>query len=464
MVETRTGKKVLLLNPPGDKLYIRDYYCSFSSKAKYYWPPQDLIGLSGIVNEGFEVKVLDAIVHKLSPEECFRHILERDYRAVIFSTGTATLSQDFALMEKIKKARPGIKIVASAGILKFFGKEWLEKYSFLDAMILDFAEKDVLSYLRENGPGPLKGMIYRQGEDIIIGEGKLPLLFSLPLPRHELFDFKKYRIPTAKNFPFTVVVASLGCPHRCSFCTAGAFGYRLREVDNVIEELEYLAKLGVKEILFQDPTFTLGTKRVVELCQKMISHNLKFTWSCNADIKTMKEEKIYWMKKAGCHTVSVGIESGSDEMLRKYSKMITIEEIHRGIDLLNKYRIRILGYFIIGLPGETRDSVQATIDLAKRLKMDFASFAIATPDIGTRLRQEAIEKGYIPEGFCDFDSTAFPVLETSLLSKEEIWNLRKRAVRAFYLRPNYLFRKFLKLRNFRDLRLALENAFSLFRQ
>ncbi len=457
-------ESVLLLNPPGDKLYIRDYYCSFSSKADYYWPPQDLIGLSGIIGLGFRVQVLDAIINKVPERMCLERILREDYKAVIFTTGTATIKKDLAFAEKIKKEKKDIKIIASAAIMKFLGQKLLEDYDFIDCVSYDFTEKDILSFLRDECGAPLRGLIYRLEDKLIEDKGKAPIEFEIPIPRHELFDFQKYRIPLAKKFPFTVVVTSLGCPYHCGFCTAGAFGYRVRKVDNVIEELDYLHKLGIREILFQDPTLTVNTKRVVELCQKMVNHNFHFTWSSNAEIKSLNEEIVSWMREAGCHTMSIGIESGDEEILRKYSKWNSAEKIEQTIDLLNKHKIRVLGYFIIGLPGETRESILKTIELAKHLKIDIASFAIATPDVGTPLRKEALEKGWIPADLDVFDSTEFPVINAGDLSKEEIWGLRKKAVREFYLRPSYLIRKLLQVRSLRELKILASNAFSLFRK
>jgi len=453
---------ILLLNPPGKKLYIRDYYCSFSSKADYYWPPQDLIGLSGIISQEYSIQVKDAIINKISERECLESILNGNHKAIIFTTGTATIKTDLALAEKIKREKRKTKIIASAGIMKFIGRQLLKDYDFIDCVLVDYAEKEILSYLADDGAIPLKGLIYRKGNQLVEYPEKLSPEFEIPVPKHELFDFKKYRIPIAKNFPFTVVVTSLGCPYHCAFCTAGAYGYRVRKVDNVIEELKYLGELGIREILFQDPTLTINTKRVVELCQKMIHNNLHFTWSCNADIKSLNEEKIYWMKKAGCHTISIGIESGDDSILQKYSKMISTDQIKQAVDLLNKYKIKVLGYFIIGLPGENKESILRTINLAKSLKIDIASFAIATPDVGTPLRKEAIEKGWISPGLDDFDSTEFPIIETGDLSKEEIWHLKKKAVREFYLRPSYLIRKLFQIRSLRDIKIIASNALSLF--
>ncbi|MGD8537088.1 MAG: radical SAM protein [Candidatus Aminicenantes bacterium] len=459
------ANEVILLNPPGDKLYIRDYYCSFSSKANYYWPPQDLIYLSGILDGEYNVRVIDAIINKMSEEAVFNEIVESSARALIFTTGTATMQSDLRLMERIK-AKTGIKIVASAGILPFVGEDLLERHPYVDAVILDFTSPNIRVFLKENGQmdSPLLGLITRKNGQFLKSTEMPPRTYAVPVPRHDLFDFKKYRIPIARRFPFTVVVTSLGCPHSCGFCTAGAYGYRTRDVDGVIEELRLLTRLGVKEILFQDPTFTINTNRVVEICSKMVENAFDFTWSCNAHIKSFNEDKIKHMKAAGCHTVSLGIESGSDEILEKYSKKITTDEIKSTIRMLNAYKIHVLGYFIIGLPGDDEESIRKTIDLAKELDIDFASFAIATPDVGTPLREEALQKGWMRPEEDVFDSTDFPVLEAGTLSKEEVWKLRNQAVREFYLRPSYLFKMIRQIRSLRDIQVAVSNALSLFRK
>jgi anaerobic magnesium-protoporphyrin IX monomethyl ester cyclase len=452
---------ILLLNPPGDKLYIRDYYCSFSSKADYYWPPQDLIMLSGLLAADFKVDVLDAIIDKVPVEDCLRRVIRGAYRAVIFTTGTATMKTDLELARRIKEARPETLLVASAGILKFIGREFLERNPAIDAALLDFTEPDLLIFLRDGCARPLKGLLCRSSGELVTSAEKPAPSFEVPVPRHELFPFKKFRIPIARKSPFTVVITSLGCPYHCGFCTAGAYGYRFRKIDNVIEELEYLRRLGVKEILFQDPTLSINSNRIIDLCRKMIEHGLSFSWSCNADINSLNEDKIAWMKKAGCHTVSIGIESGDDAILRKYSKPISIDTIRETVGLLNKYKIAILGYFILGLPGETKELAEKTIRLARSLKIDVASFAIATPDIGTRLRQEAIAQGWIPADLESFDSTEPPLIASGDMTQEEIWRLRRKAVRSFYLRPSFMLRTLGRLRSFSDLRNLVRNAMSL---
>ncbi|MCP2598180.1 hypothetical protein NLC36_02370 [Candidatus Aminicenantes bacterium AC-335-L06] len=246
---------VLLLNPPGDRLYIRDYYCSFSSKADYYWPPQDLIVLSGILSDKYRVNVIDAIINKINSDECLKRVLDSDYKAIIFTTGTATLISDLELMKKIKDEKKHIKIIVSAGIMKFIYKEFMDTYDFIDGVLIDFTEKDFIHFIEDSCSSPLKGFVYRKDGKLIEHKERLPMKFSVPIPRHELFDFKKYKIPIAKKFPFTVVITSLGCPYNCAFCTAGAYGYRVREVDNVIKELIYLKKTGSKRNIISGSHF-----------------------------------------------------------------------------------------------------------------------------------------------------------------------------------------------------------------
>ncbi|MBM3295634.1 MAG: radical SAM protein [Candidatus Aminicenantes bacterium] len=452
--------RVLLLNPPGDKLYIRDYYCSFSSKASYYWPPQDLIYLSGVLDGSFEVRVLDAVVRRLCPEACLDEILALAPAAVVFTTGTATARSDLDFIGRLKARLPRARIIASAGVLKFLGREFLEAHPDVDAALLDFGESDVVGYL-EGRPGPWKSLLVREGGRIVASEAPLGQTYRVPVPRHDLFDFKAYRIPIAKRFPFTVVVTSLGCPFRCGFCTAGAFGYRIRPADNVLPELRRLRELGLREILFQDPTFTINPRRVADLCRGMLAEGLGFTWSANAHLQALDEEMVVVLKKAGCHTLSVGIESGDDGMLEKYSKKTTTAEIVSKVGLLRRHKIKVLGYFILGLPGETRATAERTIALARSLPLDIASFAIATPDLGTRLRAEALERGWIPPGLEAWDSTDFPLMESGGLSREDIWALRKKAVRSFYLRPAYILRKLGGVRSPRDIASLVGNALSL---
>ncbi|MFQ6082110.1 MAG: B12-binding domain-containing radical SAM protein [Candidatus Aminicenantia bacterium] len=453
-------KKVLLLHCPEDKVYLHDYYTSYSSKANYYWSPSDLIILSGILRE-YNLLVIDAIAERLSPEECERKVLDFNPDAIIFTTGSATLENDVAFLKNLRNKISSL-IIGSSSIFQFEGEYFLKSYPVIDALILDIISPEVVDFI-EGKEKEYHTIGYRKGNNLYISSGfKREQNFHISIPRHELFKFWLNRSPLAKRTPFAIVITSLGCPFTCEFCVAGSMNYQYRNIDNVIQELKHLQALGVKEIMFNDPTFTVSKKRTSELCQKMMDNGLDFTWLCNAHVSNIDEDLISKMSEAGCHTLMIGVESGTDEILEKYSKKTTRDKIKNAFKICKKYKVKTLAYFIIGLPGETRESILETISFAKELDCDFASFTVITPDIGSKLRQEAIEKGWLDPGIRIFDSTSFPVFSSGELTKNEIWKLRQKAIRSFYLRPSYLIKKLKSVRSFKEFTFLVEQALTMF--
>lgn len=339
----------------------------------------------------------------------------------------------------------------------------MTRFEFLDAVLLDFTSDDILKYL-DYQDCEIGNLIFRRGGDIISEARKAwPQTFKIPIPQHELFPLQKYRLPTARRKPVSAVLASFGCPFRCRFCIGGTIRYKRRAPENVIAELEHLVSLGVKEVYFADFTFTAEKKQVMEICQRMIDKRIDVTWSCNVHSRTLDNEILSIMKQAGCHTVQIGVESGSGEILQQYGKATDKEIIRQAFKLCQDLRIKTVGYFIIGLPGEDKNSVRETIKFSKELAPDFASFAIATPDIGTPLWSEAIEKGWFDPAIEEFDSTGYPVLETSKLSKAEIWQLKNQANLEFYFRLSYLTKLILSVRRPADLADLVQEGVGLVR-
>ena len=242
----------------------------------------------------------------------------------------------------------------------------------------------------------------------------------------------------------------MGCPYQCRFCTIPGYGTKYRSIENVIEEMRDIHLQGFKELLFQDPTLTVNSRFLSQLLSRMIEEEFQFSFSCNSDVNSMNEAKIAMLKDAGCHTVNIGLESGDNSILKRYKKQLNTEKARQVVDLFKKYKIRTLGYFIIGLPGESEETIMATINMATSLKLDFASFAIATPDVGSDLRREAISEGWIKEDVDFFDSTKNPVLQVPGLSIERITQLRNLAERKFYLRPSYILGRLFRVKELKQ--------------
>ena len=458
-------EKVLLLNPPGDKLYQRDMYCSAVSKANYYWPAIDLLVLSGILKDYYEVDVIDAIADRLKPRNCVKKIVGREYKAIIFLTGTASWKNDFEFLSEVKSKSPASLLIGNGDVLLYKGKEFLKRYNFLDAVLFDYTSKDILSYL-ENDFDSIRSMCFRINDKIEFRKELVqPKEFSYAVPLHEKFPLKKYLLAQGQRFPFTTVQTTFGCPFKCSFCVASTLGFKYRIVENVMEELRHIAGLGIKDIFFTDFTFEARRENTLAICQKIVEEKLDLSWVCSSRANTLNRELLQWMKQAGCHTVMLGVESGDEELLVRYSKGVTKKQMQQAFALCREFKIRTLGHFIIGLPGETEESVKKTLDFSRVLDCDIASFNIAVPALGTPLREAAIKNGWINKSVLQFDaSDSYPILETPQFSKEQSREWRNRAVRQFYFRPSYLWRMATASRSLYQWKILVLNALALIKQ
>ncbi|MFH1448164.1 MAG: radical SAM protein, partial [Candidatus Micrarchaeota archaeon] len=418
---------------------------------------------SGILSQQHDIEVLDANVLQLSFEESYKRIFQSDPDVILFLTSTQSRSNDIEFMRKIKEKKKDIILIGSGNYLFFEIRESMEEYGFIDAVLLGFTYDDILKYL-QNDFDKIEHMAFRKDNEIIIKNKRGSQVFEIPVPRHELFPINKYRLPyTGKGI--TTVTASQGCPFQCSYCYGGNIGYRRRPVENVMAELRHISSLGIKEVFFKDFEFPVSRQFVVELCNKLIDEDLKLSWVCLARATDLDDELLGIMGKAGCHTIQLGVESGDDELLERYKKGVTTEQIRNAVSLCKKHRIRVLAHFIIGLPGETRESALKTIEFSKELDTDYAAFNIAIPILGSRLREEAITKGWAStEQLRESDSSlAYPLMATGGLSKEEVWQLRNKAIREFYLRPKYILRRILELRSLGQLSGLVTNGFSVLR-
>ncbi len=463
--------RVLLLNPPADQPYLRDYYCSHSAKANYFWHPYDLLVQSGFLSNRHEVLALDANVLGLSFDAARRRIADIKPDAIFLLTGAASWRNDFAFMDSLN-VPPSMPVVATGDLMLSKGAEYLERTSWLTAVLQDFTVDTVATYLDLWDPerrGPhndveLPHLQYRAGDGIHEGPRPRESTFALPLPRVDLFPMNRYRIPHGKNRHFWSTLTDFGCPFHCSFCVSGTLPYKTRDPDNVMRELRYARDLGYRELWVKDVTFGVNRKHSQAFLHLLEKENLGFSWVALSRVDVVNEELLARMARTGCHTIQLGVESADESILQTIEKQISPQRVKQIFALCRRLRIRTLAHFIIGLPGETEDSARRTIEFAKELEPDFASFNIATPKVGTPLRAEAIEKGWTDAEVDTLDnSTAFPSMEIGTLSSQRVWELRNQAIREFHLRPQYLIRKTLGVRSIWELSRSIQNAMALLR-
>lgn len=457
-------KKILLLNPPGDKIYFRDYYRSKASKASYYYHPLDLLYLSGrFSKQDFDLDIIDAIADQLSPNDCLEKIKKISPDIVLSLVASPSYYKDIAFLKNLKEEISGLILIVTGDIYRELREQTFTITPFIDVVLLDFSTDDVVRYLKNSQGGKINNVIYKFEDKVIIGDeihgsGE----FDVPLPRWDLFHLEKYSFPFTRKRKFASILTDFGCPYKCSFCAINTLGFKLRPLDSVMKELEILKSLGVNELFVRDQTFGANRKRTIEFCENLIRKNFNFSWTCFSRVDVMDEAILTLMKKAGCHTIMFGIESGNNSILKSVEKNISLEQVRQAINLCRKLKIRTVGTFIIGLPGETRESVLNTINFAKSLDLDYASFNIGVPEFGAPFRKEAIAKGWVDKDNLEMDSAkGRPIWKNQLLSNEEIWQLHKKALRSFYLRPRYLLKRLLALKTIEEIKQTAKEAISL---
>jgi radical SAM superfamily enzyme YgiQ (UPF0313 family) len=287
----------------------------------------------------------------------------------------------------------------------------------------------------------IKGLVWRRDDEVVVN---LPRLFiqdldDLPIPSHEMLPLKKYRMPLIKG-PFTFIVTSRGCPAGCTYCikhVSYQYTVRLRSPEKIMEELWRLKGLGIHNIHMYADLFTVNRDQVVDLCQRMIDEQLDIRWTCNSRVDYVDEEMLSLMAQAGNWLISWGIESGNEQILKHARKGAYPEKAERALRWARNAGIKNWGYFIIGLPGETEETIRETIDFSKKLPLDIALFHVAAPYPGTPFFFEVVENEWFRLGtrWEQVDMDKGTVLDYPQLSAERILYWQKRAFREWALRP-----------------------------
>jgi radical SAM superfamily enzyme YgiQ (UPF0313 family) len=458
--------RILLLNPPGAKMYFRDYYCAKVSKARYYYHPIDLVYLSGRLSEIAQVFVIDAIAERMTSENCLKEIIEKQANIIIFLSSAPSYTEDIAFISNIKKQCPNTKMIGTGDIFRELKTKALVDNNFLNAILLDFSTSDIVTFIKNTDEIAIPNIIYRFEEKIIDGKeqhGKGN--FEFALPRWDLFNLKTYNFPFARHKPFASILTDFGCPYSCDFCPISTLGFKLRSIEAVMDEMHYLKNLGIKELYVRDQTFGANKTRTKNLLLSMIEANFKFTWTCLSRTDVVDLEMLTLMKKAGCHTIMIGIESASNDLMKNHKKNTQIHQTHQAIYNIKKARIKISGFFMIGFPDESKESILATAKLARSLPLDFASFNIASPRFGTKFRENAISKNQVdPEVLNTESSNALPIWKNSKVSNQELLILKQKAVKQFYLRPGYLIKRIFKIKSLVELQNTIHEAISMLRK
>jgi radical SAM superfamily enzyme YgiQ (UPF0313 family) len=444
--------RVLLFNPPGPegRGYIREGRCEQRlSSFMYRMLPVSLPSIAGLLRaEGHQVRILDAVGPRVSPATLPSEVRRFEPGLVVVAVSTPTYESDLAIIGRL--ARWTSAHVTAIGVhVTAAGAEALRD-SALHSVVRgepEWTVADLAAALAEGRDlASVAGISFKRGAAIVDNpdRGFDGDLDALPPPARDLLNEEDYYLPII-NRPYTLVVPSRGCPHHCTYCTAPLYyGKRLRQRTpaRVVDEIEAIARRGVvNDFVMWSDTFTLDREFVLALCAELQGRRLGIRWMCNSRVDSIDEEMAAAMKRAGCTGVAFGVESGVQEILDTVRKGATVEQGRRAVEMAKRAGIQTLAHFILGLPGETPDTIRRTIDYAKDIDPDWAQFYCATPLPGTRLMEEARAGGHLPAAakWQQFEFNQ-PIVSTPTLSAAELRRARIRAYVEFYVRPRVVRR------------------------
>lgn len=485
---------ILLANPPAPDggIWIRSQHrVGRRSRENMIWPQVSLAQMAAILLPEYTVEVVDCIATRMSWPEFIRLLEQKRPKYYLTQVTAPTLRNDmygvfvakalgartmafgthvtpltvetmrpFPALDFILRGEPEMTLrelldtlegrspsdPAVAKMLGETGESANRKSQIANGQAGGGAQEQGedrprLSHYHTIALTDIRGLAWRDRGEIVINPDRpfIPDLDDLPMPMHELLPLEKQRMPMIKG-PFTFIVTSRGCPAGCKFCikhVSYQTSVRVRSPEKILLELQRLAELGIHHVHMYADLFTVNREQVIGLCNLILEAGLKISWTCNSRVDYVDEEMLRLMGRAGCWYISWGIESANEAILKRTHKGYRKERAIQALNWAHAAGIHNWGYFIIGLPGETEETIQETIAYAKSLPLDIALFHIAAPYPGTPFFYEVAENGWFRPGtnWEEVDMDQSTVLDYPGLPAERLEYWQKRATREWSLRP-----------------------------
>jgi anaerobic magnesium-protoporphyrin IX monomethyl ester cyclase len=424
---------VLLIQPP--------HYYSDKTRMPAFFP----IGLGYIarvlLDAGHNIEVLDIYAHQYKNEEVAQKLKEIDFDIVCISAMSTQYNYTKWLTAQIKRMDMNTKIILG-GALATFSPHIVLENTDVDVCVIGEGERTITELLeRIRDLKEVKGIYFKEDGRI----AKTPIreyieeIDTIPFPAYDLFPIEIYlknSFVIGVSGPIRIKTASIisgrGCPFSCNFCSKVFSGLRLRSINNIIEELKYLKRrLKIEGAFFNDELAIVNKKRVYELCDKISQLDIK--WNCQGRVNNVDIDLLCYMKRAGCTAIGYGIESGSQKILDAMNKRVTVRQAEQAIKDTVKAGLHPVVQLMFGYPGETKDTIQETIDFFRRVDSPGDAFSPVTPLPGTELWKytlnmglikdektllEQLDGGYMPDAHVLVNYTSFSDDELSTLRRD----------------------------------------------
>lgn len=456
--------RILLVNPSLIKADV-GHYSKVIEKKRGVYPPLGLAYVAAALEEvGHVVKIVDCDADLSALDNVGEIACQFNPVAVGIYVMTWTFLQANEIVAKIKKRLPDVKFVMGGPNVTSFPEKSL-KYSEFDYAVYGEGEITVVELARaiEKDVGvkdlkKIRGIIFRDGVKIVVNETR-PLiedLDSISFPAWHLLPLGEYFDIFTRHARFATMVTSRGCPFDCAYCDRlNRMGktWRSRSAENIVDEMEFLVNTyGIREFMFFDDNFIIDAKRVYALCDEILSRGLDVLWEVRARVDMVDEPLLKRMREAGCYRIRYGMEVGDDQVLKTLKKDITVEQIRHASKITKEAGIEIFAYFMMGSPGESRQTLQKTLDLAIEIDPDFVAFSKTILIIGSELfdwgvREKQISPDYWEKFLLGEEKDPAPGISTEILPQQELDEFVSTATSKFYFRPNYILKRITNIRS-----------------
>ncbi|HKW96818.1 MAG TPA: hopanoid biosynthesis associated radical SAM protein HpnJ [Bryobacteraceae bacterium] len=436
--------RTLFLNPPSFEGFDGGAGSRWPAarEIESYWYPVWICYPAGMLADS---KVVDAPPHKISIEQTVA--MANDFELLVLFTSSPGFDVDIRIAEMMKDANRKLKVAFVGPPVTIEPDKALE-HSVIDFVVRREFDYQIADYAKGKPLEELPGVSFRKNGKVVHNPegGVIENLDELPwvtkVYQRDL-DVTRYNVPFLLN-PYISFYTTRGCPAMCTFClwpqTHSGHRWRVRSSDDVAKEVRFALEAfpQIKEIFFDDDTFNYQKARTLDLCAKL--KPLKFTWSCTSRVTT-DYETLKAMKDSGCRLLIVGYESGDQQILKNIKKGATIEMAERFTANAKKLGLTIHGDFIIGLPGETKQTIRKTIDFAKRMDAETIQVSLGHAFPGTEFYEYAQKNALVSiQGMADETGHQLPNVSYEGLSKAELMDAVEQFYSEYYFRPRVVWR------------------------
>jgi len=448
------GTRTLLVNPPliGGIAFTRQGRCQEREEVLGTTkPPYTLALVAAMLRErGCEVRVADLTATATSVEDLIAKLDAEKFSPtlIVFPSTTPTLDADVIEMAKLK-ARYGVPMVSFGPNVSCTPHESMERAPVVDAMFVGEPEDGLLALAAlpsMQDLGSIPSLTYRHDGQIVPhkAQGSFTGFLTAPYPAWDLLDLSKYKLPLV-NESYVIVETSRGCPYSCDFCVAPIHqGHKFREksAKALVDEMERgYREFGLKFFYLWGDTVTLNVKTFSAFCDELIARKLPVQWFGNARADNLTDPAfVKRLRQAGCWMLALGIETESEETRKDMMKKLEGQKIRAALKNMRAAGIKSFAFFILGYPGDTRESLGRTVDYAIDIDPDFANFYPAVPYPGTDLYAKAKREGWLASEDWSRMEYSYYQLRGNGLDEAVVFDAINKAKRRFYLRPSYIFR------------------------